>query len=144
MFADHISRLMEYCPNFVGVYACDKLPLITPNISLIINTDLSIEPGEHWVAVYIGRNTVHFFDSFGRDLDNFSDPFKKLMIKFSENFKMTSESRLLQNPFNQSCGLWCIYYLLCKTCRVEKYYKYFSENLVNNEVVLKYFFEYLY
>ena len=142
MWATHVSKLLEYCPNFVGVYPCDKMPDFKPNVSMIINTDTSIGHGEHWLAIYIGSNTLYFFDSFGRDIADFSDPFKSYMKKMTGVFNIKVESRLLQSLFSNTCGYWCIFYIFCRTCRVDRFYKYFSDNLDLNEKIVKYFFEY--
>ena len=32
----------------------------------IVNTDISTDPGEHWVAIYFRRDQVIYFDSYGR------------------------------------------------------------------------------
>ena len=31
-----------------------------------VNTDISTDPGEHWVAIYFRRDQVIYFDSYGR------------------------------------------------------------------------------
>jgi len=53
--------------HFIGLYAADQLsPFIhTFPAAIIINTDPSNKPGEHWVAVYI-FNSGHgeYFDSY--------------------------------------------------------------------------------
>lgn len=142
MWTKHISKLLEYCPNFLGVYPCDRIPDIKPFTSMIINTDVSSGPGEHWIAVYIGSKTMYFFDSFGRDIDDFSNPFRNYMKNFSRDYNVKVESRLLQSLFSNMCGYWCIFYIFCRTCRLDSFYKYFSDNLELNDEILKYFFEY--
>ena len=142
MLTKHVSKLMDYVPGFVGVFACDKIPDFKSNISMIINTDKSSEPGEHWVAIYIGRNTIYFFDSIGRDIDGFSDPFRTYIKNMSRDFKVKVESRLLQNFLSNTCGYWCVYYIFCRTCRIDRFYKYFTDDLYLNEKILEYFFEY--
>ena len=32
----------------------------------IVNTDISTDPGEHWVAIYFRRDQVIYFHSYGR------------------------------------------------------------------------------
>ena len=32
----------------------------------IVNTDISTDPGEHWVAIYFRRDQDIYFDSYGR------------------------------------------------------------------------------
>ena len=143
MFTERISQLMKYCPNFIGIYPCDRLPVIRSNVSMIINTDISSGPGEHWIAVYVGRNTLYFFDSIGRVIDEFSNPFRDHIKTFSDNFIVKDESKLLQNPFSNTCGYWCIFYIFCKTCRVDRPFSYFYDDLEYNEIMLQHIFEYL-
>ena len=142
MWTDHVRKLLHYCPNFRDVFPVDKLPRIKPNMSLIINTDVSSRRGSHWVSVYIDEDTLYFFDSYGRSINNFDNPFRRYMNKFSENYKIKTDSRLLQSFFSDSCGYWCIFYIFCKTCNLERFYKYFSVNLAFNEKILGNFFEY--
>ena len=32
----------------------------------IVNTDISTDPGEHWVAIYFRRDQAIYFNSYGR------------------------------------------------------------------------------
>ena len=45
----------------------DRKPIHTK--AYIVNTDLSDDPGEHWVAVYFRDNRVIYFDSYGMSPD---------------------------------------------------------------------------
>ena len=142
MLTIEVLEPLTYCPNFIGVFPLDKLPEIQPNISLIVNTDIAVEPGSHWVSIFVTRDVVYIFDSFGRSIDNFDDRFRYFVNKFCREYKMYTDSKLLQNPFSNTCGRWCIFYLLCKTCGVN-FFRYFSVNLHFNEKILESIFEYL-
>ena len=50
------------------VCAKDLLPEKKPldMKAYIVNTDISTDPGEHWVAIYFRRDQVIYFDSYGR------------------------------------------------------------------------------
>ena len=52
---------------FKGTFSCDAIPKIKYKqpIAIIINTDPSYKPGEHWVALFINNNIAEYFDSFG-------------------------------------------------------------------------------
>ena len=52
---------------FKGVFARDNIPfIISYPCSLIINTDPSTRPGEHWLALFFNsKKEAEFFDSFG-------------------------------------------------------------------------------
>jgi len=66
-----IAHLLQQdrLPQFCGVFPSDKLPqqpLAKPS-ALVVNTDPSSKPGQHWVAFYFDvDNTGDFFDSFGQ------------------------------------------------------------------------------
>ena len=57
--------------DFRGVFACDQLPkryVLRPS-GLVVNTDPSTQPGEHWVAIYIARGgESEYFDSYGQSV----------------------------------------------------------------------------
>ena len=52
---------------FRGVYASDELSTLTSTNSLFVcNTDLSDQPGSHWIVFYIDKQRkTDYFDSFG-------------------------------------------------------------------------------
>ena len=71
----------------------------------IVNTDLSDDPGEHWVAVYFRDNRVIYFDSYGMSPDkDYILPFIK---RNSSGWIQNTE--MLQDPWSKTCGMWCIY-----------------------------------
>ena len=51
--------------QFIGVYAQDTIPLGKTGY-LIANTDISNQPGTHWVAIVITAKNIYVYDSFGR------------------------------------------------------------------------------
>ena len=136
MNTELVSKLMECTPGFRGVFPCDHLPKAESFTSFIVNTDPSIESGEHWIAIYISEKTLHFFDSFGRKIDDFPDPFKAHMKEFSKNFNVRTDSKLLQFFLSDTCGAWCIYYIYSKFCNVRFMFKIFSNDNLKNEKIL--------
>ena len=142
MWSDEIKKLVDYCPGFKGVFALDTLPPIESNMSLIFKTDIAKLPGTHWLAMYVENGNVYFFDSYGRSIEHFGKHFRNHIKNFARDYEIKLDSRLLQSPFSDSCGYWCIFYIFCKTCSIERFYKYFSENLSFNEKILEYFFQY--
>ena len=70
--------------SFLGFFPRDKLPRITtyPS-SLIVNTDKHNQKGEHWLAIYIGKNiNCEFFDSFGFSVKEFRELQNRIKDKF--------------------------------------------------------------
>jgi hypothetical protein len=62
-----IIKLLKKFKCFQGVYPLDKIkPFKKRPIAIIVNTDKSNEPGEHWVSIFIDKNgSGEYFDSFG-------------------------------------------------------------------------------
>ena len=57
-------RYFKYEPKLNGFYSRDNLPRIK-DIACIIDLDDKQSKGTHWVSLFIYRNTVGYFDSFG-------------------------------------------------------------------------------
>ncbi len=64
-----INELLSEYDCFIGTYPRDLLPKEKIKIrpcALIVNTDESSKPGEHWLAIYLNANGIaEYFDSFG-------------------------------------------------------------------------------
>lgn len=126
------------CLRNIYVAPRDCIPPITKfPAGLVINTDSHIEPGEHWVSVFIGedRNPI-YFDSFGLP------PLHLDLIKFlneNSHSHWIYNKLTLQHPESKSCGIYCIQFLkdIFKSRSIEHFQSYFSSNLINNEKVLK-------
>ena len=117
--------------HFLGVLACDQLPLdplqILP-VAVIINTHSSDMAGEHWLAVYITpTGTGRFFDSFG------NKPNCKLFPKSIYSFLRTNCSNLqfsnrqVQDQTAITYGEHCVFFLY-----------YMLSGLNYNDVMVKY------
>lgn len=88
---------------FAGVYARDTLPFIDSGCC-IFNTAPSHEKHGHWIALFITKNSVEYFDSYGGKP---SILIKKIMRK--KNWKHNPFT--LQSPLSAVCGQYCVYYL---------------------------------
>lgn len=86
---------------FGGVLAADQLCNIRDGKLYVVNTKPINHPGQHWV-VYdnLKPKSPYFFDSFGNDPRSY---------KFFH--KMKYSKQVLQSPSNETCGLWCIWYI---------------------------------
>jgi len=125
---------LKRIPRFKGVYPCDKLPKMT-NGYLIMNTQPSSMPGEHWVAMSIEKNG-EYFDSYGLY------PLNKEAEDFmNEHTTSWTYNRLpLQGYNNITCGEYCVMYIYVKYLgySMNDYIRLFSSNSdVNNEIVKK-------
>jgi hypothetical protein len=96
--------------KFIGVFAQDTIPLGKTGM-LIANTDLSNEPGTHWVAICLTPKSIYLFDSFAR-------PTKQLMKILTKNAK-TKKIKIVnsdlkdkeQREASSICGQLCISWL---------------------------------
>ena len=87
---------------FLGVFSRDTLPqkVHWPS-ALIINTDKSNQPGEHWLAIYYDENgTSEFFDSYGFDTEFYN--FTNYLNLTSNNYIYNKKT--LQGLFSNYCG----------------------------------------
>ena len=115
MNSKEIFRLLEKrCKGtFVGVFAKNTLPSTLPPhrpLLLICNTDPISKPGEHWIAMYFGRNGHgEYFDSLGQK------PlviFQQFLDKFCANVQCNEKQ--IQSSISSFCGHYCVFYCLFK------------------------------
>ena len=105
---------MKYYENksrFNGVYSRDNLSKIKDGAN-VINLDEYSDIGTHWVVLWVSKNNVTYFDSFG------VEHIPKEIIKFTENRNIKTKSRI-QAYDSIMCGYFCIGLLiLCLKVRV--------------------------
>ena len=96
---------------FQGVFSSDKLPEHPCHYpyAIIVNTDVSSGPGEHWVSFYFeSKNEMpEYFDSYGLP------PLKLSFQKFLKK-KFLFSSKLIQDIFSYVCGEYAIYFIIQK------------------------------
>ena len=93
---------------FVGIYPRDLLPKTIrkrPAI-IIINTDVSSGPGQHWVVVYLGLSSAEYFDSYGLNVQSLD------ILTFIHNHssKYVYNDRVIQHIFFTK--MWIILLIL--------------------------------
>ena len=97
---------------FLGVFAVDHLPrTIVPEqlpILLIMNTNTSNLPGQHWKAIYISKEGI------GEIFDSLALPISLRLEQWMNNFckKWTLSKITLQNPLAPTCGGYVLYYVM--------------------------------
>ena len=122
---------------FRGVFARDQLPehYVPRPSALVVNTDPSTRPGQHWVAIYISQDgSGEYFDSYGQ-------PAKLPEIKtfLRKNVGRTCHNRRpLQGPWSAVCGQTCIFFLLqrCPGLPKTKIANLFSSDKRDNDVLV--------
>lgn len=104
---DHdILRFAKGLPYFRGVFMKDTLPRRPWNReSGVVNLDLNIGPGTHWVAYKKAGNLVVYFDSFG----NLRPPFE--VEKYFKNCKIYFNHNKYQGFNTSNCGQLCLEFL---------------------------------
>lgn len=77
---------------------------------MITNTDTRNGPGKHWVVFYFtDRRPDEFFDSLGNTPEYYNVGFERVLQKHY----LTMCDRL-QDFGSNTCGLYCIYYVMCR------------------------------
>lgn len=96
--------------KFRGVYPADRIPLLAPYQSCILNLDGSSEPGSHWVAVArLRQKDIFFYDSFARSPKKIIPTLLKRYKGYSIRF---DESDREQTTDQENCGANCISFLV--------------------------------
>ncbi|MDI9312985.1 MAG: Ulp1 family isopeptidase [Limnohabitans sp.] len=138
MDSRQIEKILKNNTLFKGVYPRDKIPRIFNNrpSGIIVNTDSSLEPGEHWVSIIIHNKNGEYFDSFGLP------PLHKDLINYLDSAcpeGWTYNSSTIQHTDSKSCGLFCICYINSRTSGLSfsQFISSFSVNKAKNEIILQ-------
>lgn len=112
------EKAVKLFDNFDGVYARDTLPTGKKrNAMLVMNTDTSNLPGQHWVAVIIRRKVGYCFDSLGFPP---SSTLSKWMNRQCDKWS-SNTNRRVQPMYSELCGYYCLYFLYwCSLCVVSE------------------------
>lgn len=139
MNSKDINKILKNCTGYIGTFPVDLLPLNIKKfpVILIVNTDPSYRPGEHWISIYIGANkTGEYFDSYGLpplhpEIINFLD----IMCPRGYNYN----PHTLQCISCITCGYYCIIYVIFKSNKKSycEFISLFSKNVYTNEVKVK-------
>lgn len=121
--------------SYKGTFPCDMLP---PKFSLpacfVVNTDVSTQPGEHWVAILISKNRhAEYFDSYGLP------PINKHIVEFlhKNSSSITYNTVTLQDLNSSACGYYCILFLEFRAKNISYYeiINIFSKNTKSNDKI---------
>ncbi len=136
-----INELLSEYDCFIGTYPRDLLPKEKIKIrpcALIVNTDESSKPGEHWLAIYLNANgTAEYFDSFG------FMPMHNDIIKFllRNNIKsLIYNPNQIQSITTKTCGAYCVLFVKFKCLNYDfcDLMNCFSNNKYKNDVKIFY------
>lgn len=138
---DIIKRLLKKYKCFKGVYPSDLLPWKTKlPLRIIINTDPSGKPGQHWVAISIDEEGNGFF------FDSFALPPVVPEIKRFLDTRATKgwirNNRQIQDITTSTCGYYCVLFIIyvCNALPPKWFTYYWGDNTYHNDVnILKIF-----
>lgn len=135
MNTSEINKALKNIKRFGGTFACDLLPLETSKHHnfFVVNTDESIEPGKHWIAIFIDNaGEGEYFDSFGRYPDN---KYIKRFLKRNASRGFKYNSIILQHPLAVTCGLYCVEFVQWRSVgnTFECFVQEFTSKLITNE-----------
>ena len=124
--------------QYGGVVALDQLPtLIRDPTIFIVNSDPIKLPGKHWFAVYFSNVNEHF-DSAG------FYPNAALEAELiARGPRFLYNTKRVQAYFSDTCGLYALFfcYFRCRGFKFREIIDMFSDNLLVNEALVKYFYE---
>lgn len=130
-----IKRLLKSFNCFKGVYSSDNLPYDEElPLNIIVNTDPSNRPGEHWVAISINKNGKgEYFDSFG--LPPLVPSIKKFLYSKCNNGCFYNNVQL-QNIFSTTCGHYCVLFIIyhCQGYETKQMISKFNSNTPDNDI----------
>ena len=125
--------------RFRGIYPIDLIPKELPNRSVIIvNQDTSNQKGSHWVVIhYMSDAIVEYFDSVGKQ-----PKVEVHNLLLSQDMTYMYNNKRLQSYNTYTSWLFCLYYSYysCRGVDFSSILSRFSDNLVDNEVLVSRFF----
>ena len=128
--------------KYIGSYpSCTKPETNKKIYAFISNTDDHNKVGQHWCAWVVNRDTISFFDSFGRDPWDTTLPinFQKIVEDYDHVQYTTTR---IQDWSSKTCGYFCVHfiYTLCLGLDYENFLREYSKNLLYNDYIAFDFF----
>ena len=128
--------------NFLGCFPIDKIPEYIPHSSfLVLNTDRSSQPGEHWLLVDIdAHNNVCFFDTLAQAPRFYSHKLEQKLKSIDANFWQSN--RVVQHLMSVACGFHVVYFACLRLRGIscsQIVLGIYTENLHQNDVVARRF-----
>ena len=131
-----IQKCYQNEPRFNGAFSQDNLPKIKDG-AYIINLDEYSDIGTHWVALYIHKDNVTYFDPFG------VEHIPKEIKTSINNKKIKTNIFRIQAYGSIMCGYFCIGFndFMFKGKTLTEYTNLFPPNNFgkNDGIILKYF-----
>jgi len=136
MDSEKIRRLLGRVEMFNGVFPADRLPrhrLKKPTL-LVVNTDRSDKPGQHWVAMYFdGEGYGELFDSLATTpIKTFKDFMNRNCTRWLKN------DMQLQSIISRFCGHYVVMYcvLRARGFDIQRIASLFSNDTLMNDYIV--------
>ena len=148
MIGGTISYLLSEDPLTRQLFDGFWFPDVPAKISkipalLILNTDKSTGPGQHWCAAYISKSKhCEYFDPLAASPHNENDGYSFLnhLSKFSKSIEYNIIP--VQDPLAKTCGHHCIYFCYLRARGFPLNHilnNAYSKNLVSNDALVSKF-----
>jgi hypothetical protein len=102
---------------------------------VVLNTDLTNSPGEHWVCCFVDfrGKTVEYFDSAGQPPKT---EFLEFCIKTASElgFRDVMVTKVQHQTGQTECGIYSLFYILCRLHGVA--YKQFEYKRIPDDVMI--------
>ena len=131
-------------PEFLGAFPYDGLPK-KPKcdiFSLVINTESSKEPGDHWLVLLYKKPYFYFVDSYGRTLHDqtFPSQFTSTIKNYIGNVRYKFNKKWLQQLTTNACGDYCVYFIMEMSKKsFEKVLSVFGNDWSKNDKYVKHY-----
>ena len=125
---------------FLGVFSINTLPRQIPHLPvlLIMNTNTSNLPGQHWKAIYISKRRV------GEVFDSLAMPVNLQVEQWMNTFckRWAISTLTLQDPFSPTCGAYVLYYIMYRLQHdsMNSWLAPFTNNVLINDMFITKFF----
>ena len=131
-------------PGFLGTFPYDEIPQKpkSDTFSLVINTESSKEPGDHWLVLLYKKPYFYFLDSYGRSLHDgtFSSEFTKAIKVYIGRTRYKSNKKWLQQLTSNACGDYCVYFIMeMSKNSLDKVLSVFGYNFSKNDKFVEYY-----
>lgn len=140
MDTNQINKLvninLEQIKCFLGVFPRDKLPKTNKqHFALIVNTDKSDKPGQHWLAITCKNGKGYYFDSFGLTP---IEPEIKSFLKRNCPQGFVYNKNQIQHWQTKFCGLYAslMVIAMCKGIKFKTFLNLFTKNQLLNDKCL--------
>ena len=143
-----LTFFLKSSPHFLGCYSDDEIKnlVLKPQCFIVVNLDVSSQPGSHWVALGIFKNSIEVFDSLGFDI--FSWPsLPHGLLSFLHRMSFRKRIKVIpkvQSKRSTLCGIFCVFYIILRSkFSLATILAYFSKSLSSNDSKLIRFFRYI-